>query len=639
MFKLDFSVRRVYIASFAAIAYLLAHRGIISHDWPATRTLGAIASDAIILAALFFVYALLDRWLQPESLAARGHKALHFALTLTVIAIATGAQVLYEKTGEILDFGIVTFFLGNFGDLKGASQSVIDQDVLLMFISCFGFYLLSLLRMRTPLLRFLRYALFLSPIVLVGFDFVYEYTDTDDFTVPISERALYTGKYANLTGTQQQWLAREQAAWRDGILSSLSASATQGISQFRHLEERATPLPIYTPPSRLNSARITPNILFILLESTRADIVGAYEGNSTAASNTPFIDSLAADGLLFERAYTTVPHTSKALVGIYCGTFAKFGTESFESTEGHYPITCLPKLLSPLGYRTAHFQTAPGTFEDRSRFLINAGFEHTVVQEDLNPDQHEKFGYLGLDDRLLVTPMLEWMKKQKRDKRPFFASILTVMTHHPYVSPAYREPLQNPAQGKNAYLSAVRYTDDIVRELVEGMRQSGLLDNTIVVVTGDHGEGFAEHGQIAHNGTAYEEGMRVPLIVYAPWRFPNAKRISGLRQHIDLMPSIIELMGSTHDGKLPGTSLFDDPAGHDDLLTSCFYDDYCLNHYEKNGTKLIYFFGKRPTELFDLNVDPKERINLSPKHEAEGIAVRIERLATLRKSYNRVYSD
>lgn len=78
MFKLDFSVRRVYVASFAAIAYVFAHRSVAGHDWHITRTLSAIASDAAILALLFFAYAALDRWLQPKSLAAKSHRAFHF---------------------------------------------------------------------------------------------------------------------------------------------------------------------------------------------------------------------------------------------------------------------------------------------------------------------------------------------------------------------------------------------------------------------------------------------------------------------------------------------------------------------------------------------------------------------------------
>ena len=368
-------------------------------------------------------------------------------------------------------------------------------------------------------------------------------------------------------------------------------------------------------------------------------MVGAYSSGPHGTSNTPYIDTLASSGWLYERAYTTIPHTSKALVGIYCGTFAKFGTDSFESTENHYPVNCLPKLLEQVGYRTGHFQTAPGTFEGRARFLINAGFGHTVVQEDLNPDQQVKYGYLGLDDRLLVNPMLDWMQKQRRANQPFFASMLTVMTHHPYVSPENIEPLKDPAQGKQSYLRAIRYTDEIVKELIESMKQRGLLDNTIVIVTGDHGEGFAEHGQVAHNGTAYEEGMRVPLIVHAPWAMKEARRISGLRQHIDIMSSLLELIGSKHDGTLPGKDLFKNPDGHEELITSCFYENYCLNHYLNDGSKLVYFFGKRPTEFYNLETDPLEEVNIAPLLEGGAIKSRIERSAVLRKSYSQTYSD
>lgn len=640
MIRVDLSVRRVYVAAFAAIGYVLMHRSVTSFDWPPSRALGAIASDATALAVLFALFAILDRWLQPKSLAARGHKAFHFVLALTTIAFATGAQVLYQKTGEVLDIGIVRFFVENFKDLTGATQSIIDQEVLLMVVACFGFYLLSLIRMRTPLLRSLQYALFLSPLLLLALDFTYELADNhNDAPMPIAERAIYKGKYANRDATEIQWLVEERPFWREGVISSLFSSVAGGITEYNLIEKSVKPIKTYTSPQKSSSARITPNILFVLLESTRADVVGTPATGDNAKSYAPFLDTLARESWNYESAYTTIPHTSKALVGIYCGSFAKFGTDGFESTKAQYPLNCLPRLLAHHGYRSGHFQTAPGTFEGRSQFLSNVGFSHTVVQEDLSPKQQTRYGYLGLDDRLLVTPMLDWMQKQHEEGHPFFASMLTVMTHHPYVSPGNTKPLQEPAQGKQSYLQAIHYTDDVVRDLLEGMANRSLLKNTIVLITGDHGEGFAEHGQIAHNGTAYEEGMHVPLIVYAPEFLQGARRIGGLRQHIDILPSLLNLIGSRHDGSLPGKDLFSDERGHEEIITSCFYNDYCLNHYRDDGTKMLYFFGKRPSEVYDLRTDPMEKENLAPKTAPEQLKERLEQAATLKKSFSQFYPN
>ena len=426
-----------------------------SHDWPPLRALAAVASDAFVLTVLFLLFSILDRRLQPKSFAARSHKALHFAIALAAIALATSAQVLYKKTGEVLDIGIVSFFLTNFKDLTGASQSVVDREVLLIAIACFGFYLLSLVQIRTPLLKSIQYALFFSPLLLLTIDSIYDISENSGARpLLVTEKSLYKGSYIDHATVQYNWLKPEQPFWHDGIMTGLATYAAPGITEYEAIERTSKPNGIYSAPHGLSSPRISPNILLVLLESTRADVVGAYATTNphSSESHTPFIDKLASNGWLYEQAYTTIPHTSKALVAIYCGTFATFETDAFESTESHYPINCLPKLLEPFGYRSAHFQTAPGTFEDRSRFLLNAGFGHSVVQEDLDPDHQKKYGYLGLDDHLLVAPMLDWMTTQRRSGNPFFASMLTVMTHHPYVSPDNIQPLQDPAKAKQSYL-------------------------------------------------------------------------------------------------------------------------------------------------------------------------------------------
>lgn len=634
---LDFSVRRIYIAAIAAIGYVLAHRSLSSSDWPLATTLAATSIDALILATMFFCFSILDRILQPKSLATKGHKALHFSFAFATVALAAGAQVLYMKTGEILDFGILTFFFSHFSDLTGASQSVIDQDVVFVAIACFGFYFIALGRANTLLLKAIQYTILCSPSLLLAGQYLYGRVGDENATVATSKTGLYKGNYLNLTNFQMKWLQGERPPWHQGILSALANESTFGISEYSRIEDKITPIEIYKTPQITYRPQQTPNIVFILLESTRADVIGAYSSDASI-SKTPFLDSLAKDAWIFETAYTTIPHTSKALVGIYCGTFPKFGTNSFESTEAAYPLNCLPKILGKASYATAHFQTAPGSFEGRSQFLINAGIQHAVVQENLNPENQEKYGYLGLDDRLLVSPMLNWMTRQRDEKRPFFASMLTVLTHHPYVSPGAVKPIQDATSAKEGYLRAVEYTDNLLQELFSGMRDRGLLDDTIVVITGDHGEAFGEHGQLAHNGVAYEEGMRVPLIVYAPNLLTTSRRVSGLRQHIDIMPSLLTLLGIKTDGLLPGKDLFSDASGHDSLITSCFYANYCLNHYTADGKKLLYFFGKKAVEFYDLKSDAAEKQNLATSISSDMVRVRLENAALLRKSFDRIYT-
>lgn len=639
MVALDFSVRRVYIAALAAISYVLAYRSLVSHDWPVSRVLGAITADAAILALLFFAFALVDRTLQPRSVAARGHKALHLGIALITVLLAFGAQVLFIKTGEILDIGILAFFLENIHGLAGASKSVIDGDVIFIAIACFGFYATSVFQIKKKPLRIFQYFLLAIPALLLISTLAEDFLNRDQSSLPFREKEFYKGEYADLVNHQMNWLTEGgSSVWRQGILSGLSTVSYFGLTEYQFIEAETQADQIYLSPVTSTPASSSPpNVLFVILESTRADVIGVYEKKKRSSSNTPFLDRLAQNSWLYEHVYTTVPHTSKALVGIYCGTFPKEGTDSFESTTADYPLNCLPRLLEPVNYRTAHFQTAPGSYEGRTQFLKNAGFSHIVVQEDLQPEGNPRYGYLGLDDRLLISPMIKWMKSQKKEGRPFFASMLTVLTHHPYVSPGNVKPVHSPKDAKQDYEKAVRYIDGVLEELLVKMQHDGLLENTVIVITGDHGEAFAEHQQLAHNGVPYEEGMRVPLIIHAPEKLSDARKIKGLRQHIDLLPSILHILDIPYEGILPGKNLFIDSEGHKELITACFYNNYCLNHYHFDGTKFIYFYGKRPSEIYDLRKDPEEKQNLVNLFTEDKLRKRLYRAISIKKSYDEIY--
>ena len=292
--------------------------------------------------------------------------------------------------------------------------------------------------------------------------------------------------------------------------------------------------------------------------------------------------------------------------------------------------------MSLAGYATAHFQTAPAIFENRDGLLRNVGMDYRFTQESITEKHWARLGYLGVDDQAMVLPAVHWMKQQANAGKPFFASMLTIATHHPYASPENIAPIHDVASARKAYVKAVRYTDALVKRLFTEMRKQGLLSNTLVVITGDHGEAFAEHGQIAHNGSSYEEGMRVPLILHGSM-LGAPRVISGLRQHIDIMPTVLDIAGIAYSGMLPGKSLRSDAAGHEELMATCFYQNYCLNHWSKDGKKLLFFYGKRTMQLFDLMTDPTEQHNLLVDRQEEEAMRRLRLAARMKKSYEMIY--
>ena len=365
----------------------------------------------------------------------------------------------------------------------------------------------------------------------------------------------------------------------------------------------ASPQPIYETPYLLNTETIRrPNVLLLILESTRADVVPPYNRGETNL-HTPFFSKLAREGIVFEQVYTSVPHTSKALTGILCGMYPQLIQPIVESEDTPLPLRCLPHLLKELGYRTTFFQSAKGEFENRSGLLKNVGFDSWQLQEDLTGD-YQKVGYFGMDESAMIAPAVEWIQHDR--SQPFFATLLTVSTHHPYQSPGMAK-WPDPGEEFSSYHKAVQHQDRFAENLYQHLTRHGLLSNTLFIVVGDHGEAFGEHYRKQHDVVPYEEGIRVPLIFYGPDWLGPARQITGLRHHIDILPSLMELIGAPLQGTLPGKSLFTS-KGHEFVVSSCWYTDYCLA-LRHGDWKFIYHYGRMTPEVFNLSEDPQETTN------------------------------
>ena len=353
------------------------------------------------------------------------------------------------------------------------------------------------------------------------------------------------------------------------------------------------------------------NVVLIVLESTRAKSLSLYGAEH---DTMPYLESLAEQGRWVREAYTTVPHTSKALVSIHCGSYPKIVTPIEEAQNGAIPDSCIAKLLKEQGYTTAFFQPAQEGFERRHTLVRNFGFDMFQGKESL-PDKgkfHES-SYFGYEDDIMIKPSLEWVDKQTK---PFFLAYLTLTAHHDYTVPRGFETKRYVKDDEvNKYLNTLAYTDRFVKQVVEAFKERDLLKNTTFIFVGDHGEGFREHGRTEHDNVIYEEGLRVPLVLYGAGIPTDGQAVDGLRQHIDILPTVADALGyKMHGGQSPGISLLKDD-GHEELFYSCWYTKFCMAH--RAGTKkTIYHYKRRKPQVFDLANDRPEKKNLA---RSEGV--------------------
>jgi len=142
---------------------------------------------------------------------------------------------------------------------------------------------------------------------------------------------------------------------------------------------------------------------------------------------------------------------------------------------------------------------------------------------------------------------------------------------------------------------------------------------------------------LLHGDTIYEEGIRVPLIIHVPGWFENGERVNGLSSQIDILPTIVEMLGyEVKDGEYPGYSLLHPLSEERTLFFSCISKRTCLASL-KGNEKYIYHYGNQPKEVFDLLNDPLEQHNLAYEHNEEELDKRREELFEWRSSVDATY--
>jgi arylsulfatase A-like enzyme len=375
-----------------------------------------------------------------------------------------------------------------------------------------------------------------------------------------------------------------------------------------------------------------PNLVLVILESTRRDSVPPY-ADPELWPVSPHLARWSRQAVVVDDMYSTVTHTSKALVGILCGMYPRLRMPISEAQPGGLELPCLPALLGQAGYRTAFLQSALASFENRGGLVGNMGYERAGFQETLGGEAGiRRAGYLGGDDLALAPPALSWMAEG--GEAPFFLTLLTSVAHHPYQIPDVRAPWLGDT--REQYLLALHYQDRLVGDLLAGLERMGRLEDTVVLVLGDHGEAFGEHGRLQHDAVPYAEVVHVPFLVLGQERWIGPpRRLDGLRHQVDLLPTLLRLAGIDWEGELPGADLFA-AAGHERVFSFCWYTDFCAAMRDGEHT-WIYHFGRRGTELYSA-ADPEQTLDLADGVTEEERREAEARILAMKLSIDRFWS-
>lgn len=429
---------------------------------------------------------------------------------------------------------------------------------------------------------------------------------------------------------------RQGGWWQGKILVAIlcAVAPTAGCRQDKSEADSETPV-ARAPSSAPRSLacfrqRLAPgdlkgwNLLLVTLDTTRADHLGCY---GYGGVETPTLDGLSADGITFDHAVTPVPATLPAHCTILTGLEAP---HHGVRTNGHFNLSddkvTLAEVLREHDYATSAFVA---TYVLNHRFGASQGFD----------TYDDGFQHTGGDPKGRTIPRradhqtdvaIAWLTAhlEADPGKPFFSWVHYFDPHRPYDPPGEfgKRYADAPYDGE------IAFADAQFRRLLDFLSSRGLIDRTLIVVTADHGEGLFEHLEEDHSRLIYDTTVHVPLIISSPQLHGAACRVDDVTVGlIDIMPTVLSLLGVDHELKLDGLNLVTDIVPRDrviyiESIAPLLYHGWASLHGVRSvGAKYI----QAPIpEFYDLTKDPHELDNLmtSDTRVADEMATRLQKI-------------
>ncbi len=353
-----------------------------------------------------------------------------------------------------------------------------------------------------------------------------------------------------------------------------------------------------------------PNIVIYLVDALRADHLSVY---GYPKETSPRLAEFAADAIVYDRAFSTSSWTRPAVASLLTGLRPNRhgAVKRNRGIDGR--ATLIGERLEAAGYHAAAFSTNPNV---HPAWGFGRGFAKFVdvkpADRSVRADEVNEVVFAHLDERLETDP-----------GEPFFFYIHTRDPHAPYAPPAaYAEKWQPEGESKiqkiaAAYDGEIAFNDHHFGQLIDRLEQQGLYRDSLIIFTSDHGEELRDHGAVGHARTLFDEVVRVPLLIKLPVSEAGGTRSENVVSLLDIVPTILDLIGMSGDEGVEGVSLLDRAASGSDRPVFMTLD---LTGYGVRNTADAVLFGDRkliersnPQQqvlLFDLGADPRERSDL-----------------------------
>jgi len=371
------------------------------------------------------------------------------------------------------------------------------------------------------------------------------------------------------------------------------------------IEIRVTPLSgnMWVSDPALTYGGDRPNVIVIFIDALRADHLSTYGYNR---GTSPRIDELASGGVLYEQHYSPSAWTTSSVASAFTGRYSRqHGCVDFGSLTLPSELTTFAEVYKNAGYRTVGISANP-------LLSVKTGFAQGFDMFDEKCMEKHHYG----SGQCVTDRALEVFDGQK----PTMMFLHYMDPHLPYISPPpfpfkFRGSPSSTDRGAyielmiDLYDGSISYSDAHIGRLMDGLENMGVAEDTVVIVTADHGEEMADHGAFNHGHTVFEEVVHVPLVI-AGKNIPAGVRVNKLTSGVDLFATMMDIAGVVPEFYFAGESILPRGGLSREWIISDMHDKIA---FRRGRYKLIVDTGLGKKTLYDLETDPSETNDIAKR--------------------------
>jgi hypothetical protein len=354
------------------------------------------------------------------------------------------------------------------------------------------------------------------------------------------------------------------------------------------------------------------NILFFVMESVGTRYI--FNTDDGQPLPMPFLHKLSKEGWFLKKHYTTSNVSTKAIFSLFSGLYDFFNRETF-GTQAEAEV---PAIYNWLGEGYDRFLVTPSSISwyFPARFIKNSGLREIHSYENLKfkikEEYHSLGHYIARDE---IQTMEFFIRRVSQAKEPFLGIYISFVAHFPYFD--YGENyriMKEDGPLINRYYNNLNLLDHMVKRMVDHLKEQGLLERTLLVIIGDHGQAFGQHhpNNFMHYRYSYNENLETPAILYQPALF-KPRTFGFPTSHVDILPTLLDAMRIPYPPRVfDGESLFHNPPRQ----RSIFFYGYeeSISSLDPHLIKVQYSLKKKKCWVFDLKHDPDEKNPLDCSH-------------------------